>query len=498
MSFKEVLSRIIFWCMVVFMTVGLVVCISGTQHNIVWYKELGVTAGMAVGIWIVGLILRKCNLFLMEHKSRLLFLILIIFAAGLYGVSFVSRNEPMYDYKVLYESALSYASGGEADWGYLAQWSNNFGIFIWLLLPMKLCNMMSVSDPFPVLLAINTILAVWSGYCVFDVLSHFIDDLSIAFMGLFLYMGFLPLWGGTNYFYTDSVSMFFSIGAVWVIVKRGDEWIGCVLAGILWAVGFELKATAAISLIAFEWVSVMRFCPQGRAERREYCVMGKETGTSRGGSKIGWLLLLFSFCVCLYGLQQVRKEFPSYEYEAEYGVPYSYWLALGIHNDGSYPGNIEFAEKLLNTPGFLAKDRLANAYIREHVSDLWNPDHIIAKIRYNFASGKMGLSEFNQNSTTFMHELVNDYGKYGGYSTMFASAYFYAIIVFGLYGSVRVLMSDTKDDLSSIALLTVFGLCAFLMIWESNNRQLYNHIPWYAVFGVLGLRFAYGGEKRTN
>ena len=106
----------------------------------------------------------------------------------------------------------------------------------------------------------------------------------------------------------------------------------------------------------------------------------------------------------------------------------------------------------------------------------------------------MGLSEFNQNPTTFMHELVNDYGKYGGFSTMFASAYFYVIILFGLYGAVRVLTGKAKDDLSNIVLLTVFGLFLFLMLWESNNRQLYNHIPWYAVFGTLGLRFLYGGE----
>ena len=25
------------------------------------------------------------------------------------------------------------------------------------------------------------------------------------------------------------------------------------------------------------------------------------------------------------------------------------------------------------------------------------------------------------------------------------------------------------------------------MLWESNNRQLYNHIPWYAIYAVGGL-----------
>lgn len=495
MSFGERCARVWFWAMILLMFAGVVICITGTQHNIEWYKELFVTVGMGVGIWVLGFILNKCRYFLREHEKSVLFLLLACFGIALYAVSYVSRNDPMYDYAVIYQSAYDYAHDGQANWGYLAQWGNNYGIFLWLVIIMKICEMLSIEDPFAVLLFINTALAVFSGFCLFDILTKFLDNTGVKFMGLLMYFGFLPLWGGTNYFYTDSVSMFFSIGAFWIVINFGDQLVGYLLGGILWAIGFELKATVAISMIAVEMVCVLKMSPQGESGQRKYGIGGKEYGTSRSGSLVGWLLMVFVFVICLLAMSNIKKAFPSQDYRDEYEVPMSYWVALGIHNDGSYPGNIEFAESLLQTKGYEAKNRKALLYIDEHISDLWNPDHYISKIRYNFASGKMGLSEFNQNPTTFMHELVNDYGKYGGFSTMFASAYFYAIILFGLYGAVRVLTGKAKDDLSSIVLLTVFGLFLFLMLWESNNRQLYNHIPWYAVFGALGLRFLYGGEK---
>lgn len=120
-------------------------------------------------------------------------------------------------------------------------------------------------------------------------------------------------------------------------------------------------------------------------------------------------------------------------------MPLTYWLALGIHNNGSYPENVEFAVECMNTPGRQQKHELACSYISEHRADFWSVNHIVSKARYNFASGKMGASEFNQNSGTLMYELMNDYGKYGGYSTMITSGYFYALLLFGMAGQLLLI-----------------------------------------------------------
>lgn len=36
--------------------------------------------------------------------------------------------------------------------------------------------------------------------------------------------------------------------------------------------------------------------------------------------------------------------------------------------------------------------------------------------------------------------------------------------------------------------LTVFGLFFFMMFWEAQNKQLYNHIPWMTFCVVWAMR----------
>ena len=72
MSFGERCARTWFFAMILLMFAGVVICITGTQHNIEWYKELFVTVGMGVGIWIIGFILNKCRYFLREHEKSVL------------------------------------------------------------------------------------------------------------------------------------------------------------------------------------------------------------------------------------------------------------------------------------------------------------------------------------------------------------------------------------------------------------------------------------------
>lgn len=41
-----------------------------------------------------------------------------------------------------------------------------------------------------------------------------------------------------------------------------------------------------------------------------------------------------------------------------------------------------------------------------------------------------------------------------------------------------------------VPMITMLGIMIYLMIFEANNRQLYNHMPWLVCVGVNGLVFA--------
>lgn len=483
---KERLYDISVFLMLPFLGLLLIVCIGGTQHNIVWYKELLVTAAFCALIVISSLLLLCCEKILEKYEKKLLVLFLAGMGIALYAVSILCRNIPMYDYNDIYNSAYSYATGGAANWEYLSYWKNNFPIFFYLYGVMKLCTWVGIGDPFYVLLAINVLFVLWGAYSIYRLVRLFTESAAWAFIGLGLYFLFCPLWCGTNYFYTDSVSLSFGVGAMWVLLRhkseiqnRGKLW-NCILAGFLWGMGYALKATVAISMIAVLIAVWLK-------------------GESRQGLLRKTLAVVGAFAVCSLLWAGLRMQYPCYEMEKENGMPLTYWLALGIHNDGSYPGNQEFAVACLQAEGVDAKEALAREYIAEHISGLWDWNHFVEKARYNFASGKMGSSEFNQYPVTPMYELVNDYGKYGGFATMFFSGYFYAMLILGLGGFLAGYVKERrmKNHSSSqwffyVTQLTVFGLFVFLSIWESNNRQLYNHIPWYTIYGVMGLYYLLG------
>lgn len=460
--------RLLQYVMFLFLAVIWLICITGTAHNIVWYKELFVTAVCLAGIFVFYLLLKRMDNFIQRHEKKLLWIFLAVFSVALYAVSAVSRNTPMYDYADIYQAAYALAYGGEVDWHYFALWSNNFPIFLLLAGVMKVCALLRLSDPFYVLLGINVALTVWGGRCVYRLVRHHTGQAFWAFGGLLLYSAFLPLWSGTNYFYTDSLSLAFGVWAWWKLLQPGGKFRNSVFAGFLWGIGFSMKATVAISLVAVVVVSVLL---------RERALLYR--------AAIAFVALL----LCIGAWIGIRSRFPNYELEQQYKMPLTYWLAMGVHGNGSYPENSEFAVECMNTFGLQGKKELAAAYLFEHLPEAWSAGHFVSKARYNFASGKMGASEFNQYPGTLMYECMNDYGAYGGYSAMLASGYFYALLLMGMCGQLlsgRRNSEHRKDCTLEIAQFTVFGLFLFLMLWESNNRQLYNHIPWYTLYAVCG------------
>lgn len=75
---------------------------------------------------------------------------------------------------------------------------------------------------------------------------------------------------------------------------------------------------------------------------------------------------------------------------------------------------------------------------------------------------------------------------------MITSGYFYTILILLICGAIKCLtgrlpLKDERLAFYLIAQLTLFGLFIFLMLWEANNRQLYNHMPWLAAACAMSL-----------
>lgn len=184
---------------------------------------------------------------------------------------------------------------------------------------------------------------------------------------------------------------------------------------------------------------------------------------------------------------------PSSELRDIYGLPGTYWVGIGISGNGGYTDNEEYSIGLRAIYGMKEKSEFSQEYIKDNLKNFADVQHIVAKARYNFASGNMGSSDFMRQTEhrNFFFECISTSGKYFWRFSMVNASWFYSILIFLLAGIAtewrRLKKGGEIDELHVVTVFTVIGIGIYLMIFEANNRQLYNHYSWFVIGAVLGL-----------
>ncbi|MCM1536426.1 MAG: glycosyltransferase family 39 protein [Clostridium sp.] len=457
-----------------------VISLMEVQYHIAWYKEAFVMAVWLVCLAVMGFVLKKLEKWMEKHEKILFPAFCFLWGILLYAFSCFIRNTPSQDYDAVYTAAANYAAGEEVEWWYFATWKNNYFLFLILGNFMKFGNLLGLRDPFYLILLFSAGMAVWGGICIYLLLADTNQSVMLRWTGLLLFVGFIPLWGGTQNFYTDTMSICFGIWACLLVeraLRKKGSGRNYLYAGLLWGVGYAIKATTAISMLAVLLILLTAM------KWKEWLRI--------------FLAVVIGFLIVSGGVECLWQLSPGHKMEDELAAPLEYWLALGSAGDGSYLDNSEFADACIGTVGKEAKRELARTYIKEQ--ELFSPGHWKRKIRYNFATGLFGLIDFHDDPAGRGYDFFNDWGTYGGYVAMLTTGYFFAILVLGAVSCCLVLRGIKRGQAPHMteltAQLTIFGLILFLMMWEANNRQLYNHMPWLAMIGAFGLAGVFGRKE---
>ena len=134
-------------------------------------------------------------------------------------------------------------------------------------------------------------------------------------------------------------------------------------------------------------------------------------------------------------------------------------------------------------------------YIWDNIYEFWNKDHLIQKLRYNFANGGMGCSTFIQtlDSENLLYQLMHYNGKYYWRYSMITTAYMYtnyALIIIGMV--INFIKKKPLDVSFAVSVISIFGIMLYLMLFEANNRQLYNHLPMFVLVAACALDDIWG------
>lgn len=403
---------------------------------------------------------------------------LLLYGVALYYVSVLLRADPVTDYKAVYDTALSLA-GGDAtgNWDYFSMWTNNLGVLTVLAAGMKAGISLGFADPFYFVLGLNVLQMVVCMGCISYLAGIFFPEkYSMRWFAMAVFTLWTPVWSSANAFYSDQLSFSGSLIAftLWICASRkfyNSTWKKAVCltcAGLFWGMAACVKATAAISLVAFIILWLLNAKEQ------------------RGFIEIFWILAMAALVVKGFGLY--KENYPSAQNEYRLKMPTEYWIAMGLEGNGTYAENGELVQMCLSSPNADVRQKNCRAVIREKWKNIFDAEHMTRKISAIFASGDIQPTSLTYPvRETVLWQCFDTEGEYYWKYTCTSTGFFYAVLLLLILGGLLQIFRYGQDDFMFFHYLTIFGLFLFLMLWEAQNKQLFNHIPWLTLAVLCGI-----------
>lgn len=411
---------------------------------------------------------------------------LLLFGTVLYVVSCLLRSSLLTDYQNVYEAAYGLAMGEEiTNWEYFARWNNNVGCMVILSLLFRAGKwLQGVMDLYYFVLFLNVLQVVGVVYCVCYLAGKTVKKHSAAVSLMALIMGglWIPLWANTSIFYSDQISIGAGIFGVTLLVKGYEKkrrLLYCALAGVFFGSGVIMKATVGTILVAL-LIGIFLF-----GKLKKYW---KEVVATLGTA------LLVTLCFSLY--------FQSLPYQKDVErlkAPIEYWIALGLGENGTYASSEEFAIRCLDAENVEQRREIARKQIRDHIGNLWSVEHIIGKARQNFGCGDMGAAGYllyPENENLLWNWFSQEGQYYWKYACLSTAFFFSLLFLLGVGGLTQVFHKgdyERENFAFMVSALAFWGLCLFLMLWEAQDKQLYNHSAWMMLSLIYSLKEL--GEK---
>lgn len=420
----------------------------------------------------------------LKQQQILLVIYLLGYSVLLYMGSTKLACLPIYDDAEIRNQALYMAGLSDvSDWAYFACFSNNTSPAVILSWILKLGKFFKMQNPVLLAFMFNILQIDIAILCIYRLTIMFCQsDLkyAMAWIGAGIMSMNLAAIGHTQSTYTDAMSLCFGILAfyIWCHVhedqQKKKKIALALLAGVCWGVGASIKMTVLISFVAV--ICYILFCSSFK--QHFLCLLSA----------------ILAVSAVFFFFEVYKNTLPCTNLESEYGYPTPlYWLAIGLKGDGSYIQNGEYILLLQRTPGLAAKQDATLQYIADNIHEFGNILHIIEKAKCNFAFGTFGSEEFTEiiEQPNLLNEIFTFEGEYFKRYAMAATSYFYSLLILLATGIVTVIYrihkTHTYNQLHVVTIFTTIGIMIYIMIFEANNRQLYNHIPWFVLGALIGI-----------
>lgn len=434
-------------------------------------------------------VLRMLQYFLQDKHTKtgqfICILFLVMIALQLW-FGWLLRITPGNDRNVIFRQAIEMAESGilktSQEWNYyFLRYPNNRVLLLLEAGWFSLVKQFGVTNYLMANIVLNIAMIDLSLFFLLRLVKK-VWNQRVELYCMILVFLFVPLYLYGPFVYTDSLTLPIVAGAVLLYYKlmvegkgffhkspiRGN--MGFLLLGAVIWLGYSLKATIAILLVAF--------CIHIVCIRR------------RRGMK-ACILMICIFAVLQIGTGAIIKQaqiVDETDYDTE-NFPYTHWIMMGLKGVGNY----DKVEREF-TSSFASREEKKQAnlqVIKERLQDYGKNGlilHQLGKSAYTWSNGMYDM-EFYLNKEPIqdnsLQQWVFSTGKYIKILKIYTEGY-HLIMQASILALLINGIKKRQMDFFAVIALCVFGLCLFLMIWETRPRYLMHFVPLFLFLSIQG------------
>lgn len=364
---------------------------------------------------------------------------------------------------------------------YFMKYPNNIPLCLFTCLWLKLAALVKIPGEYWMefvklvnLLFMNAGLA-----CTFSLTCRYRSRRTGVFLLLLLLVN--PLWYllGQMY-YTSTISLAFSMGAVWVFDRAGEQrrlwkrWLLYLLTGFLLASGYKIRATVILTAVSILVYAVLRL---------------RDIHTSK--EAVSFLAAGTGVVLALAAYGQAEQRYAGFD-PSETGYPAVHWVMMSAQGEGqynsaddAYTGSFSTREERFDADLSLLKERLEDMGVRGILTLFRN------KLRVAFSDGTDDYYSLfrTMRETSWIQKYVN--GGRSDYLAVYAHGYHGMLTGLLLLGLVFRGFCGRRNFLDIFA----FNLCGaylFYLIWEVDHAYSIPFMLMILIWAADGMACAAG------
>lgn len=389
------------------------------------------------------------------------------------------------DFCQTWDKADLYGRLPERHNNYFARYTNNQALLVILSLVYSACEKISGNMPLIVPVLINT-----AGLHISYILMYFIAGklFKDKFTPLFCAVagaGFSVFYTYTPYFYTDSMSMPFAMGSIYLFLcgtenpKMKTKIPQLIFSGLLLIAGFKIKGNVIILLPAFLlYLAVTCTKMNRKAYLKTLCIL------------LAGIIASSALCTGFIKSFDIADKSELEEIQ----FPPEHWVMMGLHDRGGfYSEDFWFT---VNSGNYEQKKAADIKEIRKRVADYGIPGmikHIAKKVSYTWGDGTYFIGYYLRHC-----EETNLFKNFVGKSDVFkflCSVYQCMLLFMILFSFISGAMAE-KQGKEIFLKIVICGVYFFFLIWETRSRYLVNFSPVFIITVAYSVKTIAAAVKR--